>query len=109
MPDPAVLTTGGPQRLELAPMAKQADPTMQTKNGAAYDSLRQIYHPPSYGGGLKTDGSYENPKSYTTIAGLANQQDLPTSMPRGMTHMPVQYGGPSEEKENMDRLNTLYR
>ena len=88
-------------------MAKQADPTMQTKNGAAYDSLRQLYHPPSYGGGLRTDGSYENPKSYTTIAGLPNQADLPTSMPRGMTHMPVQYGGPSEEKENMDRLNTL--
>jgi len=102
MPDPAVLT-GGPQKLAMTPMAKQTDPTQQTQNGASYDTLRQLYQPPSYGGG-QTGGGMVEAKTYTPL----NAADaLPSAYPKGMTHFPVQYGGPSEEKENMDRLNTL--
>lgn len=103
MPDPAVLT-GGPQKLAMTPMAKQADPTQQTKNGASYDTLRQVYQPPSYGGGAQPDGTPVEARTYTA---MSPGEALPSAYPKGMTHFPVQYGGPSEEKENMDRLNTL--
>ena len=90
-----------PDPLALAPMNK-TNPTMQTQLGSDLDTLRQMYHPPSYGDPGNTYTPY-------TSAGLNSTQTqaLPQYYPRGITHMPVQYGGPSPEKENMDRLNKL--
>ena len=90
-----------PDPLALAPMNK-TDPTMQTQLGTDLDTLRQMYHPPSYGGANETYTAYTNAGMDATKA-----LSLPQYYPRGITHMPVQYGGPSAEKENMDRLNKL--
>ena len=99
-----------PDPLALAPMNK-TDPTMQTQIGADLDTLRQMYHPPSYGGGSDMD-SFTPHVGASTSTGTGkmsadNALTLPQYYPRGITHMPVQYGGPSAEKENMDRLNKL--
>jgi len=89
-----------PDPLALAPMAK-TDPTMQTQLGSDLDRLRQTYHAPAYSGDTPADSFTPTQK---TNQGRLN---LPSWYPSGLTHMPVQYGGPSEEKENMDRLNKL--
>ena len=99
-----------PDPLALAPMNK-TDPTMQTQIGADLDTLRQMYHPPSYGGGRDMDSFTPHVGASTSVGtgkmDAANALTLPQYYPRGITHMPVQYGGPSAEKENMDRLNKL--
>lgn len=88
-----------PERLALAPMDK-TDPTMQTQLGADLDSMRQLYAPPSYG--------EDSASPYATgMIDSSKAATLPQWYPRALTHMPVQYGGPSPEKENMDRLNQL--
>lgn len=91
-----------PERLALSAMDKN-DPTMHRKLGGDLDHLRKVYNPPSYGD--SADQTY----SAHVSNGLAseNAETLPQWYPRGLTHMPVQYGGPSAEKENMDRLNQL--
>jgi hypothetical protein len=78
------------------------DPTMHTKLGGDLDHLRKVYHAPSYG---KVDQTYSAHVDSGMVAD--NAETLPQWYPRGLTHMPVQYGGPSAEKENMDRLNQL--
>ena len=99
-----------PDPLALAPMNK-TNPTMQTQLGSDLDTLRQMYHPPSYGGGNPMDSftPHVGPPTSTSTGRMTadNALTLPQYYPRGITHMPVQYGGPSAEKENMDRLNKL--
>lgn len=91
-----------PAGLALAPMNK-TDPTMQKQLGSDLDHLRQTYHEPSYG--RDADDTYTGYVANGMDADKA--ATLPQWYPRGLTHMPVQYGGPSAEKENMDRLNQL--
>ena len=86
----------GIEPLALAPMSK-TDPTMQTKLGTDLDSMRALYHPPSYG---QEGGTYS---AYPSDVAAK----LPQYYPRGITHMPVQYGGPNADKENLDRMNRL--
>jgi hypothetical protein len=86
----------------------KTDPTMQTQLGGDLDTLRQMYHPPSYGGALDSFTPHVGAATSATGRMSAdNAGTLPQYYPRGITHMPVQYGGPSAEKENMDRLNKL--
>ena len=93
-----------PERLALSAMDKN-DPTMHTKLGGDLDHLRKVYHPPSYG----QDANQTYSAHINNGLAAENQQSLPQWYPRGLTHMPVQYGGPSAEKENMDRLNQLIK
>jgi hypothetical protein len=90
-----------PDRLALAPMDK-TDPTMQTQLGTDLDSMRQLYAPPSYGAADASATTYAS-----GMIDASKAATLPQWYPRALTHMPVQYGGPSPEKENMDRLNQL--
>jgi hypothetical protein len=75
---------------------------MQTQLGADLDSMRQLYAPPSYGEDKMSASPYA-----TQMIDASKAASLPQWYPRALTHMPVQYGGPSPEKENMDRLNQL--
>ena len=95
-----------PDPLALAPMNK-TDPTMQTQIGNDLDTLRQMYHPPSYGRAADSFTPHVGTAATTGKMGVDEAATLPQYYPRGITHMPVQYGGPSAEKENMDRLNKL--
>ena len=95
-----------PDPLALAPMNK-TDPTMQTQIGNDLDTLRQMYHPPSYGRAADSFTPHVGTAASTGKMGVDEAATLPQYYPRGITHMPVQYGGPSAEKEHMDRLNKL--
>ena len=95
-----------PDRIELSAMNKTAEPTMQNQIAGDMDKMRQMYHRPEY-----AEKGY-TPYAGTVLSGgggMTTDQfnSLPAYYPKGLTHMPVQYGGPSEEKENMDRLNKL--